>query len=474
MKKRFSRILSLVLTLMLLLSLTCQSAQAAGVSLSGDGSLRPGDSVTLTFSVGGKNIYALQGSLEYDSSQLTLLGSSCLLGSGWTMDMNGRTIVLSDTRLSSPINKMSAAFSVTFQVKDSVPDGKTVYAAVENVAVSDGERDSSLGDASWSAEISAPMSSDASLQALSCSQAALSPSFSPDTTSYRVTVPYDVTDLDLNYQTSDSNASVSVSGNELSVGSNTITVSVTAQDGSVRRYTIAATREQDPDYVYSTDATLSRLKTSTGRLSPAFSPEITSYVIYVPYEVSKITLTGTANDSKALGVANASCDELAEGDNLLQVSCTAEDGTTVQRYEIHVLRMPQYAGVLPQITIPTQEDDEAPQSDSPLKAAWSTLCAPVHIPLLHLYAGNLPLYVPVAAALLLLLVLLWLLGYIIGMRTRKKTEIDDEMVWTMAPPSAPAPQVSETEALELPPEEPLPDLGDISIDTLLDDIKNMD
>ena len=58
MKKWTSRVFAIALALILLLSLMPQRAEAAGVSLSGAGSLRPGDSVTLTFSAGGSNIYA--------------------------------------------------------------------------------------------------------------------------------------------------------------------------------------------------------------------------------------------------------------------------------------------------------------------------------------------------------------------------------------------------------------------------------
>lgn len=471
MKKWFSRILSIALTLLLLLPLVPQRVEAAGVSLSGDSSLHPGESVTLTFSAGGSSIYALQASLNYDTDKLTMLGTSCLLGSDWNMDMSGSNIVLSDSQLNSPINNSQSVFSATFQVKDSVAAGETVSVSVDRVIASDGESDTSLGSASWSGSIASPVSSNAALRSLSCADAALSPSFSADTTSYRLTVPYSVASLDLSYQADDGDADVEVSGNDLSVGSNTVTITVTAPDGSTRHYTIAVTREEDPDYIPSADAALAKLTVSTGRLSPRFSPDVTSYVVYVPYEVTKIALTGAAKDSKAIGVTNASSKKLAEGDNLLQVSCTAEDGT-VRNYEVHVWRMPQYAGILPEIISP---DAAKP---GPFSIVCAVLCTAVTIPLLSNAVGEVPLYIPVGAALVLLLLLVWLLGRLTGKHAGKKKLL--RRMAAQQATEAETPAKSDTPAepeapVELPhPEEDVTsELDDVTLDELLDDIKKL-
>ena len=345
MKRKLSRFLACCLLAMLFL--LPQRAEAAGASFSGSSSLRPGDKVTVTFSVSGSNIVAIQGTLSYDSS-LELTGTSRLLSDPWAMDMNGSTVVLYDNSLTHAISNASV-FSATFRVKSSVAPGTTVSASVKNITVSDGSSDTSLGNASWSATIAAPLSSNASLSSLSCSSGTLSPSFSSGTTSYSVTVPYDVTSLSLSYKTQDSGARVSVSGNSLSVGSNTVTLTVTAANGNTKYYVIYATRQQDPNYVPSSNALLSSITSTKGTLSPGFTPEGKDYVLYVPYEVQKIEVGGVAQDGKARSVTGSSA-ELEPGDNVLTVVCVAEDGKTKEEYTVHVYRMPVYEGILPEIT----------------------------------------------------------------------------------------------------------------------------
>lgn len=351
MKKRISHLLMCCLLAMLFL--LPQRAEAAGASFSGSTSLRAGDKVTVTFSVSGSNIVAIQGILSYDSN-LELTGTSQLVSSPWAMDMNGSTVVLYDNSLTHPINN-SSVFSVTFRVKSGVAAGTAVSASVNNITVSDGNSDTSLGSASWSATVAAPLSSNARLSSLSCGSGSLSPSFAADTTSYSVTVPYDVTSLSLSYSTQDSGAKVSVSGNSLSVGSNTVTLTVTAANGNTKNYVIYATRQQDPNYVPSSNALLSSLSLSSGTLSPAFDPEVKDYVVYLPYEAEQVELSGVAQDGKARSVTGSSA-ELEPGDNALTVVCVAEDGTTQEEYTVHVYRMPAYEGVLPEIISGEQAD----------------------------------------------------------------------------------------------------------------------
>lgn len=357
MRKWIAHLLTLCLVAAMALSLLPLRAEAAGASFSGSSSLRAGDTVTVTFYVSGSGIVAIQGTLSYDSGSLELWDTSCLLGGGWTMEMNGNTVVLYDSSLSSPISGASV-FSATFHVKDGVSSGSTVSASVNGINVSDGSNDFSLGSASWSATIAAPLSGNANLASLSCGNATLSPSFSADTTSYSCTVPYEVTYLDLYYSVADDGAYAWVSGNDLSVGDNTVSVGVEAANGNTKYYNIYVTRQQDPNYKAGTNALLESLSPSSGRLSPGFKPETKNYVVYVPFEVEEFSLSGVAQDSKALSVTEASA-KLEPGDNELTVTCTAEDGKTKETYTVHVFRMPAFAGVLPTITDPNSADYSA-------------------------------------------------------------------------------------------------------------------
>ena len=197
---------------------------------------------------------------------------------------------------------------------------------------------------------------------------------------------------------------VTVSPKSASKG-DTVTITVTAPSGAVKRYTISVIRQPDPNYTASTDAALSALTASYGEISPAFTSDVTDYVLYVPHETEHITLSGTARDGKAVQVTGADA-ALDEGENVLTVTCTAEDGVTVMTYTVHVWRMPAYAGTLPQIIVPTDtvEPDQPAQEDaSALSALWASLCAPFVLP----FGGwTVPLYAVAAAAMVLLLLLL--------------------------------------------------------------------
>ena len=94
-------------------------------------------------------------------------------------------------------------------------------------------------------------SSNASLGSLVISAGTLSPEFSAATKDYTATVDYNCSSLAVTANPADSKASVtSVTGNDsLEVGENTVSVVVTAEDGSTSTYNIVVTRrtEDDPE-----------------------------------------------------------------------------------------------------------------------------------------------------------------------------------------------------------------------------------
>lgn len=94
-------------------------------------------------------------------------------------------------------------------------------------------------------------SSNASLGSLIISAGTLSPEFSAATKDYTATVDYSCSSLAVTANPADSKASVtSVTGNDsLEVGENTVSVVVTAEDGSTSTYNIVVTRraEDDPE-----------------------------------------------------------------------------------------------------------------------------------------------------------------------------------------------------------------------------------
>lgn len=94
-----------------------------------------------------------------------------------------------------------------------------------------------------SGSTAAAASSDASLSSLQISPGTLSPAFSADVDSYTASVSLDTEKLTVSAVPASDKATVALSGTDLQEGENTVTCTVTAEDGStVRTYTILVNR----------------------------------------------------------------------------------------------------------------------------------------------------------------------------------------------------------------------------------------
>ena len=460
MKQLFRRFSPLVLSLLLIVSLLPQQAHAASAGLDASTSyLRVGNSFTLYLYVSGSEVAGIEASLSYDSSALTYNGYSNYIGGSWVLSESSRNFTMYNSA-GGTFSGSPYLISLSFTVKSGASEGADLSVSVSGTA-SEGGSDSSFY-ASWSSEVLPPLSGNANLDDLWCDNAELN--FTGGT-EYSITVPYEVSFLELDWDRAHSGSYVSVSGNSLSVGSNTVTVTVEAENGNTKRYYIYVTREQDPNYVPSSDATLSSLSPSTGTLSPAFAADVTDYVLYVPYETSALSINGSANDSKARGVSTtrkvlippsedpadgeetpadtntgtssnppaggeplpepepeyrvlSDNEPLPEGETIYTVTCTAEDGTTTMDYTVHVIRMPLYAGMLPEIIPPVTEPVEPEPEPEPTTYDISlplVMTLP-YIGEVTLQQAALGAAIVLGVLLLLLLLLAWLIGRAGGKR----------------------------------------------------------
>lgn len=310
-----------------LLAMTA-SATTASATLTGPGTVRAGDTITLTFNLSGSGLYSASGTLSYDSSQLTLVSTSQKIGGNWSVDFNGNNFVAIDTKLSKPIQSSTALFSVTFKVKSSLAVGTKISVSCTDVVATDGNTDADAVTATYSATIAAPMSTDNNLKSLTVSNATISPAFNANTTSYTAEVPFEVSKLDVKATANDSKAAVSINNPNLTPnGTTKVTVTVKAENGSTKTYTITVKRAQDPNYVASGNNDLSGISVDGFLLSPVFSADNTKYVIWLPYETENVTVSGTAADSRANVRVEGGNALIAGADNEIKVICTAENGT---------------------------------------------------------------------------------------------------------------------------------------------------
>ncbi|MBR2860562.1 MAG: cadherin-like beta sandwich domain-containing protein [Clostridia bacterium] len=379
MKKFITLLTACILCVVAILPLSAFAASSAA-TLTGPGVVRAGDTITLSFNLAGSNIYAASGILSFDSNQLTLTGTKQTISAPWIVEFNGNNMVAYDNNLTAPISNSKSLFTVTFKVK-SVAPGTNIKVQVKTVKTSDGIKDTDLNDITYSVTVAQPLSSDATLKGLTVSGSTLTPAFSAGTTTYSIgTVPFSVSKLTVSASANHAGAKVSVSGTSLSVGANTVTITVTAENGSKKTYKINVTRQQDPNYKASSNANLGTLNVSSGQLSPAFSPDKTEYIVYVPFEVTTFGITGTAQDKKAVSVTSATIPELSLGENKTSLTVTAEDGTK-KTYTVTVMRMPLLNESLPEVTptpTPTASPTDAPieqeqPDDRAIIWSWQTI-----------------------------------------------------------------------------------------------------
>ena len=359
------RLISLAAAILLCVTLFAVTASAvsANATLTGPGTVRAGDTITLTLNLNGSGLYSASGALSYNSSQLTLVSTAQKIGNGWAVEFNGNNFVAIDNNLANPIKSNTALFTVTFKVNSSVAVGTKITVSYTDVTATDGNADANVGTVSYSATIAAPASKDNSLKSLSVSNATISPAFNTNTTSYTAEVPFDVSKLNVSAAANDSKAKVSINSPNLKPGGTTnVTVTVTAENGSTKTYTIAVKRAQDPNYVASSNNDLSGITVNGFLLSPVFSANNTSYVIWLPYETDSVSVSGTAADSKAEGAVEGGTGLIAGADNEIKVICTAEDGTQ-KVYTVIAKRAAAHDGSTEPTDPPTEPTEPSTEPD---------------------------------------------------------------------------------------------------------------
>jgi hypothetical protein len=194
------------------------------------------------------------------------------------------------------------------------------------------------------------LSSDTSLSNLTVSTGSLNEVFSSGT--YAYTQDTGASELSVTPILSDANATVTVNGVAvasgsasdqiaLALGSNSITVVTTAEDGSTTQtYTLDVSR-------LSNNASLSGLTLSAGDLDQIFQPGNDSYTGTAGFLISSTTVTATTADLNAtisidgaagqFGVAS-DAKSLSEGNNPISIVVTAEDGVSTNTYTVDVIR----------------------------------------------------------------------------------------------------------------------------------------
>lgn len=171
-------------------------------------------------------------------------------------------------------------------------------------------------------------SNNTNLQTLAIEGVELTPTFSADVTEYSAKlVNYKEQSLKINAEAEDSKSTVKVEGNEeIKIGENVISITVTAEDGTTKVYKVTVTNEEKEGLG------LSSLVIKGVELKN-FSPSKFNYEIEFK-EIDKLEIEAIANEEGATVeiIGNENLTEL--GEHVITIIVTSADGEQIATYTI--------------------------------------------------------------------------------------------------------------------------------------------
>lgn len=239
----------LILSLMLVFAFTLiknDSVFAASYSVSvNTNNVSSGGSVTLSITGSG-----CEGSFSvYVNNGASVTGNNPIWTGESTQIKAGSSSFTIIVTPQSVTDSNTAEKITSFQSK-SIPI--TVKSSSSSSSSSNSSNGSTSSNNSSSSSQTTPepevkKSSEKNLSSLSVSEGTLSPKFSAGTTTYKVDLTNEVEKLTISAKAKDSKAKVSGTGEkELKIGENNFTVTVTAEDGSKKTYTISVYVTEKP------------------------------------------------------------------------------------------------------------------------------------------------------------------------------------------------------------------------------------
>ncbi len=232
------RIISFIISIIILTSVCVFSASAASANAALSASsttVKPGAQFTLTVRVSSSTkMGSVEGKLSYNSNIVEFISGSGTNGAG------GLLVLSQWDSTGNGVNEFK--FVITFKAK-AEGSSNFSFTTTEISDVNFGSITNTGASATVSVQKEKPLSTNNYLKSLKLSSGTLSPVFSKSVLNYTVKVPNSTEKMLLTPTVEDSTATTKVTGSStLKVGNNTRKVTVTAQNGSTRTYTITIIR----------------------------------------------------------------------------------------------------------------------------------------------------------------------------------------------------------------------------------------
>ena len=298
MKKVLNKIALIFILITIFLIIMTVKANAASLSISSSkSSVAPGESFTVTVTLNN--------------------GAGSVTSDGQTQWLDNSSFSYTKTAGSSGSVSLSASGTVADYTTEEDQD---VYASATVSIVSPNSSGSSSKTVEKPKEVE--KSKINTLKALSIEGLELVPEFDIDEREYEVKVPYEVTAINVIAEPKDSKASVKIEGNEdLQVGENTVTITVTAENGNESKYLIRVIRAREALYLKTIIVKYINQEGETVELplNPAFDINVLEYTLEdIEFLVENLIIESEANLPEAI-IEIQGNENLQVGDNTITI-----------------------------------------------------------------------------------------------------------------------------------------------------------
>lgn len=243
MKNKFIQLITICLIIALCMSFHFNSANAASFSVSANkSSVTPGQSFSVTVSVSGAGQFSVSASNgSVSASSIWVDGSSSFTVTAGSAGKTTVSVTAVDVT-SNDEEAITGTHSVSVTV--NAPSTSTKPTTPSNSNTATNNNNTSTTESTQEVDT---RSSNNLLSSLTISSGSLSPAFSEKTTSYTVELTSDVTSLSIDAKAEDSKATVSGTGKQsLVIGNQTFGITVTAENGSKKVYSITVHVTEKP------------------------------------------------------------------------------------------------------------------------------------------------------------------------------------------------------------------------------------
>ncbi len=174
------------------------------------------------------------------------------------------------------------------------------------------------------------------LEILRFNEEGLNPNFSSDVYEYYFLIDESINSFDITAIPQNINSSVDIKGNSnFKNGLNVIDISVLSEDkSSTSNYVINVTKTNNPDLA---NTNLETLAIKQGSIYPELDNNITNYTVNVGNDISTIDVLAIPEKPNS-NISISKPDVLEEGNNIVEILVTAENGETTKLYTINVYR----------------------------------------------------------------------------------------------------------------------------------------